>query len=320
VTVAPKAQPVTVTRSAKGGRNEVTLPHFPATSYLESMLKRFIDLLLYGNIWIALNAAAMVLLTHWILTGVWAWTPMAGFVAFGTWFVYALHRVVGLKRVQPFTDEGRYRIIAAFQKHIWVYALLGLVGASFFFFQFSWSLRVVVILPSAIALGYVLPARKTGKRLRDFHFLKIFLIALSWGWLTVFSPAAELNLANQLGTWLLALERAAFIFAITLPFDIRDLQIDKHLSVETLPSKLGTRGTQLLCLGVLLLAIALGCANFFLGIYSAGQMLGLLIGYSLTSWLCWRSPRVQHDYYFSGLIDGTMIIMTIFLWLGDLLF
>ena len=262
----------------------------------------------YSNLWIALNATAQVVQTPWLLDGEFILSPSAGFVFFGTLFIYALHRSSGLKQVAPFTGSGRYQIISRYKGHIQVYALLGLAGAAVFFWLLPGPVRWPLLLPGALALGYVIPLGNNGKRLRDLHFVKIFLIALVWAWLTVWLPAAEQGRSLEPGLWRMLLERTLFIFAITLPFDIRDMQIDRHTQVKTLPVALGVRAAIAMGMAALLIMLAMVWLNVRSGFYPAAALPALGLSALVSAVLIYFATRVAHDYYFTGLLDGMMIV------------
>ncbi len=274
----------------------------------KSILKKFIDLILYSNLWIALAAVSMSLQTQWLLFGELRWDPLFGFIFFATLCLYAIHRLVGLSKVKPFQEAGRFKVIARYQSHILIYALVSAVAAAWFFFRLPWRLQLAAILPSLIALGYVLPVVGGSKRLRDLHYLKIFLIAIAWSWITAGLVAANYHCAMTLPALVLLLERAFFVFAITLPFDIRDLQVDAFTKVETLPARLGIRRSKGLAAAALLLMLALVAWNFRMNVYGLPQALALLVSALLSYGLIHFSDRVRHDYYFTGLIDGMMIV------------
>lgn len=251
-----------------------------------------------------MNAAAQVAQSQLLLKGGFVLTPSLGFVFSGTLFLYALHRINGLDQVAPFTGFGRYKVISSHKSHILVYALLGLAGAGVCFLLLPWPVQWRLMLPGLIALGYVIPAGKGGKRLRDLHFLKIFLIAVVWAWITVWLPAAEAGLGLERSVMLMALERATFIFAITLPFDVRDMRIDQHTRVKTLPAFLGIPLTVALSFFLLLLMMIFAGMNH----YPPGVMTALGISAALSAALSAFSYKIEHDYYFSGLLDGMMAV------------
>lgn len=262
------------------------------------------DFLLYSNLWIALNALAQAAQTRFLLSGRVQLSPALGFVFFGTLFLYALHRIGGLGQLAPFTAFGRYKAISEHKAHLRVYAGIGLIGALTFYLFFPWRIQWMLALPGLIALGYVLPLGASGKRLRDLHFLKIFLLAIVWAWITVWLPAAELQADMQKATLWMGLERAAYIFALTIPFDIRDLEVDRHTQVKTLPGALGI--APVLALALLMLIAMLLFAG--MNAYSTGVWAGLACSAAVSFLLILFARRVQHDYYFSGLLDGMMIL------------
>jgi len=123
----------------------------------------------------------------------------------------------------------------------------------------------LLVIPAILSLGYVLPFVKGNKRLRDFDYIKIFLVAIVWGVITVLMPILERTTDLTLSHLLILLERMLFIFAITLPFDIRDLKIDAHIDVKTIPSIIGIGKTKKLALFCLIIVVLLAGMNVYLG-------------------------------------------------------
>lgn len=250
----------------------------------------------------------MGLQTQYLLTGKYYFSPLMYFLFSSTLFLYAIHRIVGLKKVSPFKDQGRYLVISTFKHHIIFYAVISVLVAVYMYWQLSWSLKLSVVIPAIISLAYVIPFLAGKKRLRDLNHIKIFLIMLSWAWITVILPAQELDMPIGPAIILMTFERAFFIFAITLPFDIRDLQIDAHSKVKTIPSVIGQSKAIWFALCCVLLTFLLVGLNFRIGTYSTLQFLALAISLLLTALLIWFSNKERHDYYYTGLMDGTMVL------------
>lgn len=275
------------------------------------LLRKFFDLLLYGNFWIAACAAAMTLQTQYLLSGRIHYTPLVGFVFFATLLLYALHRIVGIPKVDQYVkDLERYRIISTFRGHIILYAALGMIGAACYFVRLTRPTQLAILLPALISLAYVLPVIGKAKRLRDIHYIKIFLIAIVWSFISVVLPTLEYDLFPRQpgGWWFMWIERALFIFAITLPFDIRDLRVDHSGGVKTIPGKVGIRKTRWIGLLALCLAAIAAAVNFYTGTYGPGAFLGILLSFAVSYLLIHITFRFKHDYYFSGLVDGTMLL------------
>lgn len=274
------------------------------------MLRRVINLFLYGHFWIAAAALAMTIQTHLLLKGEWEWSFLDGFVASGTLTIYALHRLVALHMSANNIKSSRFEIMQTYRWHIITYAGLAAVIAACFYWFLNPQLQLSLLVPNLIALGYVLPLLN-GRRLRDLPYLKIFLIALSWAWITVVAPAQSIDVAIDSSILIIALERACFIFAITIPFDIRDLAQDKDTQVDTLPGHWGIKRAKKVALAAILIMMILIGVSYGTGQYQLSTTFALwLSALSSALFIWWASPN-KHDYYFTGLLDGTMIIQLI---------
>ncbi|NRB51765.1 MAG: UbiA family prenyltransferase [Saprospiraceae bacterium] len=275
---------------------------------MRKWLIKFIDLIFYSNLWIALAALAMALQTQLFLFGRVQYTPYLPFLFCGTLFLYAIHRIVGLQKAKPFQGKGRYKVIATFKSHIQFYAGVSALVGAYFFFQLEFYFQLSLFAPALLSLAYVIPLFRGKKRLRDFHFIKIFLIALVWSWLTVVMPALYYRLELQLCTILMFLERVCFVFAITLPFDIRDLEIDRFNKVKTIPFRLGIKRSKAIALVSLTMALFFAWLNYYTMGISLMQWLAYGLSGLATAVLILKSSTSQHDYFYTGLMDGTMIL------------
>ncbi|MEL7222839.1 MAG: UbiA family prenyltransferase [Bacteroidota bacterium] len=276
-------------------------------NFVKRGVKAAVNLVLYGHFWIAAAALAMTIQTKLLLWGEWQYSALDGFVAGGTLTIYALHRLVAM-RLQPQVQKTeRFAIMQLFQSHIVFYALVAALLAAWFFFQLTLRLQLNLLVPCAIALGYVLPLLN-GRRLRDLPYLKIFLIAFAWAWITVWGPVAEKEGVFSWPILLMLIERACFVFAITIPFDIRDMALDQSADVDTLPSYWGEQGAKRISYLALFICLLMALINFLLSTYSPAILLVLLLSVASTFWLIKATHPQRHDYYFTGLLDGTMIL------------
>lgn len=269
--------------------------------------------MLYSNLWIAVCALAMALQTRWLLSGSMVFSDLEWFILCSTLSLYAVHRLTGMVKLKAFTDKGRYAVISRFKYHIAFYAVVCAIAGAWFFFRLDWEIEVHLAMTALISLGYVLPVLGTGKRLRDVHYLKIFLIAITWAWVTVVIPALAMNVDWSSSLILLGVERALFIFAITLPFDIRDFHIDVHTGVKTIPGFIGMGATKRLAIGCLLITFLLASVNPG-HVYTIKALAGLLVSILMTMGVVWKADKVRHDYFYTGIVDGTMIIQFLLVW------
>jgi len=271
-------------------------------------MKPVINLLFYSNFWIAVCATAMVLQTQFLLTEEVVFTPLAGLVFCATLFLYAIHRIVGLFKVKPFTKTGRYQVISSFKNHIIFYAVIAAIGGLYFFWQISFIVKMALIIPGILSFAYVLPFLNGKKRLRDLDFVKIFLVAIVWAWVSVLLPYLEMNKPADSSLIFMALERGLFIFAITIPFDIRDLQVDAHNNVTTIPARIGARKSKYLA--AILMAVSMFCVllNTYMHFYDLWTAFGLLISAFFTVFVINYADKTEEDYFFTGAVDGLMLV------------
>jgi len=292
------------------------------TPYSLVLLRKILDLVLYGNFFIAFCAVAMLLQTELLLFDVLQWNYLTTFVFAATLFLYALHRIVGMEKVKPFAEKYRYAIITKYQHHILFYAIVGALVAAYFFFSLCFQNQLLIVLPALLSLGYVVPFFGKNRRLRDFDYIKIFLIAIVWAFITVILPVVERKgWAVSVSDILLCIERSLFIFAITVPFDIRDLKVDQHIQVKTIPSIIGIEKSKLLAGLLLVFAFIIASLLYFLTVYNVYILTALGLSYLSTYLLITYSDKTANDYFFTGIMDGTMLIQFLlvlaFYWLSN---
>jgi 1,4-dihydroxy-2-naphthoate octaprenyltransferase len=111
---------------------------------------------------------------------------------------------------------------------------------------------------------------------------------------------------NSPHAWGLFARRALFIFAITLPFDIRDAERDAGAHVRTLPHILGTSSTRTLAWGVMACCLLLDMFNT----QSVVHFLGSACAVVWTCVLLFPMTRPRHDMYYACGLDGAMLTHT----------
>ncbi len=271
------------------------------------ILRRIIDFLLYSNLWIAVCAAALVMETDLLFAPQLSFHPLVWTVFFSTLFLYAVHRIIGVHISKGFIS-GRYLVIQKHEWHILFYAMVSALGLAYFFLQLPTHLQVAILIAALPSLGYVFPVLGNKKRIRDIHLVKIFLVAITWTFITIFLPIFEPGVHLRQSIIPLMLERFFFIFAITLPFDIRDLALDEFTKVKTIPSWLGIKKTKKIAYLLTFLAMFTAFISFQTGLYSLPNFLAAITVYFLTIIVIRQTTPERHDYFFTGLTDGLMFI------------
>ena len=272
------------------------------------LLRKAVDLLLYSSVWVAICAALQVQLTYIILGPAEVNNTYTVFIFSGTLALYCLHRLIGLGTISDLNDAGgRFKVIKSYKQHIRVYCAIGFAAGIISFLLLPFSIWVYVLIPAILAGAYVIPIPGAGRRLRDLPLLKIFVLSITWAFLTVCVPAISTGNMEVAVVLPMYIERIALIFALTIPFDIRDASADGKNGVQTLPNVIGFRNSKLTAVGALIISSAMSIYLYTTMTYPLEFTLGVTGIYLITAWLVWNSRPDRNDYYFTGAVDGMMI-------------
>lgn len=236
---------------------------------------------------------------------------LLSFVFCSTLFIYSLHQLISQRKAKS-SITPRLKKLKAFQGKLVLTALLGFLFCTSFYAQLQLSTQFVTIGLAVLSLGYALPILPQKKRFRDLHFLKLFLVGLVWTLVTVLLPFLESDLSFSTSIFYLMLERILFIFAITIPFDIRDKETDQRMGVKTLPNTIGIKKSKQLAF----VSLALGLFIILLNmnyLYNLPQVGRFAISFLITGVLVSFATPNKSDQYFIGLIDGMMLLQFILL-------
>ena len=244
---------------------------------------------------------------HWL-------SPGGLLVFFATLGIYAIHRWTGLRVVFLSDKQSRFNTISKYKAIIIVSGYIGLLCGGILFFQLPVQRMVYYIIPALLSIFYVLPSYKN-KRLRDYSYIKIFVISFVWAYITVYIPAVTEQGSMDASIKLLFIEKACFIFAITLPFDIRDYEIDLAAKVMTLAHVFGKKGTVRIASSITMIAILLMLYNWHNDLYTTLQMEACFLSYLVVFILLACLHEKRQEWYYSGLMDGTIFLQSFLIFL-----
>lgn len=231
---------------------------------------------------------------------------------------YNVQRLVRLQKFTNRTDQIRWYL-----KNKWMLytsLIIGMMVSSWTFLHLPLSLLIVFAPLAVISFSYslpVLPGKDGPIAVRDIPGAKIFLIALVWTGVTWVLPLQESGIEWSSEHYLIIWERFIFILAITIPFDIRDLKYDS-VSMKTIPQLIGfSRAKGLAILLAIVSAGIHGYIEFFLrSERSFGQHIIVPIFYISVALLIARMRHDSRDSYYTGILDGTMLILGLILMLN----
>ncbi len=271
-------------------------------------LSRFLDIVLYASLFTACCAMGLCMATERLIIG---HSPpffnSLHLLVFGsTLLIYNTPRIVRIPKAELSGDRP---------DPIWYYVFFftGLVMALFALYSQRWQLQVASVFLSVFAFAYFLPVLpfKTRKRLRDFGWLKIIVLAGVWTMATSLLPMLywQKNISDYPFEILV---RLVFIFTLCVIFDIRDIRVDISNNISTLPNKVGLRNSYLLINVTLVLFVLLSIAQY-IRYPLPGRLAGALLTAMATRFIVTYLRRYPTERAYFILADGVMVFYSFLL-------
>jgi len=206
----------------------------------------FFKIFIYDHIFIALCAVGLVKVSELVFLYSFEFHPVDLFIFFSTLTVYNFHKSLSLSKDHSIKSVlgllGSKELAVDFRMLLFI----GVAGSclTFFFLDRQQILYAAVLL--MIVLGYSLPLitiKNVKTRIREVHYIKVVTIAFAWSVATVLLPLCTMQV-DKVALIFLFLERFLFVFAITVPFEIRDMQQEALWGNKTMPGELGVKGAK----------------------------------------------------------------------------
>jgi len=263
-----------------------------------NLLNRVFSFYVFSNIHVALSASALVLLTLDRYSVDNSLTSL--FVFCSTVLAYNFIREIEMERTYPLLANW----IRSSSKPLFLLNLLSALGLLYALFKLRLSDILFVAPFFLLTLFYVYPGTKNFKGLRSFPGLKLFVISTVWAGVTVLFPLVANDLVIQRQEWIVFVQRFLIVLAITIPFDIRDMQLDK-IELATLPQSLGIRPSK----WVATAGLAAFALLFFVSGYfdPAERIIGIVIA-SLSAVLVLKAGIYQDRYYSAFWVESVPIL------------
>lgn len=188
--------------------------------------------------------------------------------------------------------------------------IAGLTGLVCLYFMDikSWLILIPTGIISFFYVVPIIPFYDKSPTLRDLPYLKIILIAIVWSLIIVWLPFVNINdtigLSNQ--DFIIAIiQTALFVIAITIPFDIRDLEYDNSTNLKTFPQLFGIKGA------LLFSSLLLICSSYLITLLPLEKrhIYALIFGLCITLFLILLTKKSRKELFFAGLIEGTVLIL-----------
>ncbi|MFL9845265.1 UbiA prenyltransferase family protein [Flavobacterium rhizosphaerae] len=207
-----------------------------------NLVQRLFYIYIHGSIHVALAVLSLVFLTNHTF-GLEFDPAVSGFAFFGTVFGYNFIKYEEYLRLrQPFGNQPQT---------ITVLSVFSLIAGAACFFLLGFKTQLTAALFGVLAVFYAVPISKRGN-LRSLAGIKIYIVALCWGGVTVLMPLVNAGLYLGHDAWLKFAQRFLLVIILILIFEIIDISEDDPL-LETVPQQIGVKKTKLLNLFLLLL-------------------------------------------------------------------
>jgi 4-hydroxybenzoate polyprenyltransferase len=276
------------------------------------------DFLLFSNIFMSLCAVAQALVTFRLIDSKPVYTVI-GLLFTSTLGIYNFSILLSKPKHPEKSPYKRVRWFFAHYRLMVTFTLISLLSLIPLFFLLSMESRILLIFLSILSFCYSLPLFTLGDQkfgLRNIPGLKTFLITLVWTLSTVLLPvleAQDLHLTDiaMRDVTIIIAKRFLLIFALAIPFDIRDLFSDRQAGLKTIPVAWGEKNAYLFCqfllAGYIVLLFLLRNNGFNVDFFALTAT-AILMG-----WLIFKSKWERDEYYYFFYLDGVLILQYVIL-------
>lgn len=234
---------------------------------------------------------------------------LRGAVLSGTLFLYPAHRLYAVYKF-PHSHLQRVKFAAKVKPLMWFLVISGVLFSVVFLYQLT-TTDILYLLPVAgIGALYSFPLlRFFGvPPLRELPLVKPLFISAVVSYATCFLPGlfrSEPGLLIYLTT-----VRFFLVTALTLPFDIRDIQTDAFKNLRTWPIVFGENRTRNIAvfLNVIYTLGNFG-AYFFFDVFGLYVFIALWAGEIIASAAIKKLHRHSTDVQFTLYAEGSLVIM-----------
>ena len=275
------------------------------------MLKKLFVFLVESNIYISLAAVLLTVQTQIQLGMHPQWHPYLFIIFFATMLEYNLHRLITLWARKDILHHEKYAWLRRNIKLFYVLMFVSIIGFFTAVF-FAKKIVLVTLMPlGLLTIFYSIPLYKNKQklfRLREISILKIFLIAGVWAVSTIMLPVIQSEIHfNAMDIFLMLIERMLFVFAITIPFDIRDMASDIKSNLKTIPIILGEKKSLQVAVFCMLLFFVVSFLHYF-NTNLAYTLVALLVSAGTTIFFLLNENIRKQYYYHYAVLDGTMFL------------
>ena len=273
------------------------------------MIKKFSNILnwiVFSNFFVAFCVLSLTISSEVLLGTINL--RISQFVFFATLLTYNFQRVVKLKQRQKqlktdWQEENK--------TSTYFIMIISAIIILYYFYYFKPSTQIAIIFSGILSLLYPF-------RIRNIPFVKIFVIALVWTISTMLLLILENNILISQNLILHLSARFLFVFAISIPFDVRDLRFDDK-KMKTIPIVFGERKAKLIGVMALFFCELITIVQMLYFDMEFHNLIALICIFFLSAILIIKSSQAKTAIYFSFWVESLSIYFYLFLILSTLL-
>ena len=269
------------------------------------LVKKLFSFYVRSNIHVSLSFAAIVLITGFYFDRNTAHSAL--FLSVATFVGYNVIKY--LKWREANLKESFFKKLKTCFNAVFLLTL----GAFFWLLYSSICLDFIslcFLVPFVLlTIFYMLPVYISQQKrytLRNIPGFKIVSISLSWSGLSTLFVFYTNSIHIETLQGLFFIHQFLFVLVLTIPFDLRDLNLDSK-ELRTLPMLFGEFGVKLLGSAVLVFMNILGFLLFERGLVAVTALISVVLLFFL-----WNASSTQKKYYASFWIESIPIIWLFF--------
>jgi 4-hydroxybenzoate polyprenyltransferase len=269
------------------------------------------------NLLVAANVTALALSTQVWWSGYVPVTSIFTSIFCGTLLVYFLLRIKWLR--QPAKAEDGITALFYYENRKLITALLFLT-AFILLYLLIWKVPfkpLGLFLPALIPVAlYHAPMGGRGS-IRHSGILKLLFISFSVSWITWAIPTLSFppaGLREPLDWGLGFLARLFFIFGISVPFDVRDMEEDRRKGLKTLALMAGEKAALRIGAFACLASGLTEMMRWMNGSLSLLNFIALGTALLASGLLVLESKQQRKEGHFSIILESTLGLMAFLLW------
>ena len=265
-------------------------------------LKKIFDFYIRSSTHVGIEVCCFLAITY-LRFDVDADFNFLAFIFFGT--------VTGYNFIKYALSAGfQHRSLSANLRLVQLFSLVCFLTLIYFTLKLSVETLLWIGFFGLFTVFYTVPIFPNKKNLRSLHGVKVFVIAFVVTGLTLIVPLIHhgISLEPEIG-WIFA-QRVAFIVAVMIPFEIRDLKRD-ILSLGTIPQQVGTKNAKMIGIFLLVLFVVL---EFIQTESTLESRISVIATAIISSGFIVFSSKDQSRYYASFWVDAIPIFWFLIFW------